>query len=334
MPFKLCIVGCGSLSKSAHGPSFRQYASLHADVVLAGCCDVQAERAEVYRRTFGFARAYTDFREMLDKEKPAAVCLMAPVELTCELSCAIMERGYPLLMEKPPGLDGAECRRMIAAAERAGVPNQVSFNRRYCPLVVELKRQLAEFSPEDIQDIRYDFFRIGRRDPDFSTTAIHGIDTVKFLAGSDYRRVRFTYREFPDLGPNVANIFLECEFASGATAHLNFCPNTGVLIERATVALLDHTFLLNVPIWAAYDSPGRLLHLQRGKTVADIAGNSVCDANQMHIASGFYGEDASFLNDLRAKRRPVGDIASGLQSVEIAECIRKRLSEYVRKEAE
>lgn len=329
MAFSLCIIGCGSLSNKAHGPSYRQYASLHSDVVLTACCDVNAERAETYRRTFGFARAYTDFREMLDKERPSAVCLMAPVELTCEISCAIMERGYPLLMEKPPGLDATECRCMIAAAAKSGVPNQVSFNRRYCPLVVELKQRLAAFAPEAIHDIRYDFFRIGRKDADFSTTAIHGIDTVKFLAGADYRRVRFTYREFPELGTNVANIFLECEFVSGATAHLNFCPNTGVLIERATVTLLDHTFLLNVPIWAAYDTPGRLLHLHRGQTVADVAGDSVCDASQMHIASGFFGEDASFLNDLRAGRRPVGDIASGLQSVEIADCIRKRLPEYV-----
>jgi predicted dehydrogenase len=329
MAFTLCIVGCGGLSNRAHGPSYRDYAELHADVVLAGCCDVDAARVETYRQKYGFARAYTDFREMLAAEKPDGVCLMAPVELTCELSCAILELGYPLLMEKPPGLDGNECSQMIAAAEKTGVANQVSFNRRYCPLIVDLKKRLAEFVPEDIQDIRYDFFRIGRKDADFSTTAIHGIDTVKFLAGSDYQRIRFTYREYPELGPTVANIFMECEFASGATAHLNFCPNTGVIIERATVTLLDHAFMLNAPIWAAYDTPGRLLHLHRGETVVDISGDSICAADQMYINSGFYGENAAFLDDLRAGRRPVGDIASGLQSVEIADCIRRRLPEYV-----
>lgn len=329
MAFTLCIVGCGSLSNRAHGPSYRAYADEHADVVLAGCCDVDAARAEAYREAFGFARAYTDFREMLAAETPDAVCLMAPVQLTCELSCAIMDMGYPLLMEKPPGLDGNECRRMIAAAERSAVPNQVSFNRRYCPLIVELKQRLASFAPEDMHDIRYDFFRIGRKDADFSTTAIHGIDTVKFLAGSDYRRVRFTYREFPELGPTVANIFLEAEFASGATAHLNFCPVTGVLVERATVSLLDHTFFLNVPIWAAHDSPGRLLHLHRGEAIDDISGDAICDAEKMYVNSGFHGENAAFLDDLRAGRRPAGDIASGLQSVEIADCIRHRRQEYI-----
>jgi predicted dehydrogenase len=266
---------------------------------------------------------------MLRAESPQAVCLMAPVDKTCELSVAIMEMGYPLLMEKPPGLDRDECQAMIDAAERSGVPNQVSFNRRYTPLVAELKFVLdAAFSASDIQDIRYDFFRINRRDADFSTTAIHGIDTVGFLSGSSYSRIRFTYREFPDLSPTTANIFMECEFKSGATAHLNFCPVTGVLIERATVTLQDHTFFLNLPIWGAFDSPGLLQHVCKGILQREVNGDSLPGADQMFVASGFYGENAAFLDDLRAGRRPRGDIRSGLQSVEIADCIRQRLPEY------
>ncbi|MCK5806009.1 MAG: Gfo/Idh/MocA family oxidoreductase [Lentisphaeria bacterium] len=330
MAFKICNVGCGGLSNRAHGPSFRHYADTHDDIFLAACCDVDGARANAYRETFGFEHAYTDFREMLTKEQPDAVCLMAPVSLTCELSCAIMEMGYPLLMEKPPGLDGEECRRMVAAAESSGVPNQVSFNRRYAPLVCELKTRLAAFESGAIQNVRYDFFRINRRDADFSTTAIHGIDTTKHIVGSDYTRIRFRYQELPDLGPTTANIYLDCEFACGATAHVNFCPITGVLIERATVCLHDHTFFLNIPIWGAYDSPGRLTHIVKGETVEDVAGDEVCDAECMYIASGFYGENAAFFDDLRAGRRPAGDVKSGLQSVEIADCMRHRLPEYVR----
>ena len=132
---------------------------------------------------------------------------------------------------------------MIAAAEKSGLPNQVAFNRRYAPLVRELKNRLeASSRPEDIQNLRYDFFRINRRDADFATTAIHGIDTVRFLAGAPYRRVRFHYQPFPALGPTVANLFMDCEMTSGATAQINFCPVTGVIIERATVSLFDHTY--------------------------------------------------------------------------------------------
>ena len=43
--------------------------------------------------------------------------------------------------------------------------------------------------------------RVDRRDPDFSVTAIHGIDAVRFLARSDYAHVRFRYQEHPTSGP-------------------------------------------------------------------------------------------------------------------------------------
>lgn len=331
MDFKVCVIGCGWLSTRVHGPSLRHYADLHPDVVLAGCCDLATDKAETYRQQFGFQNAYTDFGEMLAKEEPDAVCLMAPVERTCELSVAIMERGYPLLLEKPPGLNRDECLKMIEAAQKSGVPNQVSFNRRYTPLVVDLKQRVRELLKDDevpVQDIRYDFFRINRRDADFSTTAIHGIDTIRFLADSDFAEVSISYQNLPKLGDHVANIFLECRFRSGAMGHINFCPVTGVLIERATLTLQDHTFFLQIPVWGAYDSPGRLQHVCKGKLIADIAGvedtGEPGNEGAMYIASGFYGENAAFLDDLRAGRRPCGDIRSGLQSVEVADCIRRR----------
>ena len=35
MAFRICVIGCGSLSTSAHGPSCRRYADFHPDVELA-----------------------------------------------------------------------------------------------------------------------------------------------------------------------------------------------------------------------------------------------------------------------------------------------------------
>jgi len=82
----------------------------------------------------------------------------------------------PLLIEKPPGLTVEETDQMISAARSSGTPNQVSFNRRYTPLVVYLKKKLQdELACSDIQHLQYDFYRIGRTDADFSTTAIMGL---------------------------------------------------------------------------------------------------------------------------------------------------------------
>src|ERR1051326_2058162 len=103
MSFTICTIGCGGMSTRAHGPSYARYAATHPETTLAACCDLDAGRAETFRARFGFERCYTDIVTMLETEQPDVVCLVAPVELTCDLACLILERGLPLLMEKPPG---------------------------------------------------------------------------------------------------------------------------------------------------------------------------------------------------------------------------------------
>ena len=72
--------------------------------------------------------------QILSAERPDAVCLVVPEPLTCELACQVLEMGYPLIMEKPPGRTVEEIDRMTSAAEAAGVPTKVAFNRRYEPV--------------------------------------------------------------------------------------------------------------------------------------------------------------------------------------------------------
>jgi predicted dehydrogenase len=329
MSFKIATIGCGGMATAAHGPSYAKYAATHPDTELAACCDLDADRAARFRDRFGFQRSYTDLGVMLDTERPDAVCLVAPVEATCTLTCDILARGYPLLMEKPPGRTLEEIDRMIAAADASGMVTQVAFNRRYTPLLRELKRLLTEqFQPSDLQHIRYDFTRVGRRDEDFSTTAIHGIDAARFLAGSDYATIQFHYREYPQFGPGVANIFMDCVFASGATAHLGFCPMTGAVVERATIHAWDHTFYLDLPLSNSLDLPGRLQHIEKDKRQQDVTGEEISDGSEMFELNGFYAENAAFFDAIRSGVTPEGDLRSARQSVEVAQCVRERRSMF------
>jgi len=325
MSFTICTIGCGSQATKCHGPSYAKYAASHADTILTACCDLNEEKAILFRDRFGFARHYTDLETMLQTEKPDAVCLVAPEPLTCELSCRVFATGYPLLMEKPPGLDVADIERMIAAADGTGVASQVAFNRRYMPLVGALKRILDEsIPPQAIQYLRYDFVRSGRKDADFAATAIHGIDTAKYIAGSDYAHIDFEYQEFPHLGPTVANIYLQCRMSSGAIVRLEFCPVAGLFVERATLHAYDHTFYLDLPTPRGLDMPGGLLHLERAVVKDDISGSEGSEDTEDFVLMGFYAENASYFDDLRNSRRPIGDLRSAQQSVAIADAIRSR----------
>jgi myo-inositol 2-dehydrogenase/D-chiro-inositol 1-dehydrogenase len=324
---KLCQIGCGEHARVAHGPSQARCARERPDLVLAGCCDLDASRAELFRRDFGFARAFTDPVAMLDQERPDAVVVVVPVERTLSVGSLVLERRIPLLLEKPPGRTAAEVDRLVAVAEKqGGVPHQVAFNRRFAPLVRELRRRVEEAGP--LQHLHYEMTRVERRDPDFSTTAIHGLDAVRYVAGCDYAEARFRYRELPELGPGIADILVDAVMASGATAHLAFCPVAGVLVERATAHAHGHSLFLHVPMWRGVDSPGRLWHFAGGKLAADVSGERMGDGTALIELGGFYHETAAFLDAVAEGREPWPSLRESRQSVEIAEHVRDRRREY------
>jgi predicted dehydrogenase len=312
----------------AHGPAQARSAAERSDLVLAACCDLDAARGESFRGQFGFARSYRDAEAMLEAERPDAVVVVVPVERTVDVGVMVLERGIPLLLEKPPGTRVADVDRLSAAAERAGraVPHQVAFNRRYAPLIRELRRRIEAAGP--VQHLHYEMIRVERRDADFSTTAIHGLDAVRFLAGCDYAEARFRYRELPELGPGVADILVDAVMASGATAHLAFCPVAGVLVERAAVHSHGQTLFLHVPMWSGVDSPGRLWHFVGGALRDDVSGERVGDGTALFESGGFYGETVAFLDDLKAGRAPSPSLREARQSVQIAEHVRERRGEF------
>ncbi|MDR2571488.1 MAG: Gfo/Idh/MocA family oxidoreductase [Oscillospiraceae bacterium] len=330
MAFKICVVGCGNISISQHAPAIVRYTELHKDAVFIACCDIEKERAAGYRDLFGLLRFYTNIDEMLDTEKPNAVSLTCSDNKTAELSCRIMERGYPIILEKPPGLNSDETGYMIDVAKKSKVPNQVAFNRRYMPVVQKLMEILIELdATNEIMDINYRMLRVNRRDTGFAVTAIHGIDLVRYIAGADYKKVHFQYNELPQYGKSVANFHLDGIMSSGAMVHLDFLPMSSVVTERLEVNTHKGLFWLELPLWGgAYDMPGRITHLIDNEVVFTMSGEEAADSCDEFMINGFYHENKCFFDDIRNGIKPQGDIASGLQAVEIADCINDRRENY------
>ena len=168
---KFCMIGCGEHAVSSHGPALALYVASRPGLELAGCCDVDASKAEQFRERFGFSRAYTDIDAMLDAERPDAAALVVPVRLTCDIGARVLSRGVPLLIEKPPGETVREVDCLMAAARAGGcggreVPHQVAFNRRYVPLLAELRERIDLLpAGATLQHVRYEMVRVNRRRP-------------------------------------------------------------------------------------------------------------------------------------------------------------------------
>src|SRR5215472_1061814 len=91
------------------------------------------ERAESSARNYGIPTFYTNFEEMLDKEKPDIVSIVTPPALHFPMTMAALSRGIHVLCEKPFAMNSSEARQMKAAAESAAVVAMVDFEFRYVP---------------------------------------------------------------------------------------------------------------------------------------------------------------------------------------------------------
>lgn len=326
--FKICIIGCGYMTNDGHGPSCKKYAAQHEDVRLSACCDLNIEAARTACEKFGFERAYTDYTEMIEIEKPDVALVITPTAVTAEVAIGVLKKNVPALIEKPPGMNQEQIKMIHETALLHQTPARAAFNRRYMPLVTALAESIKEANSK-ILDINCMFIRVGRTDDDFSTTAIHGIDTVKYLSGSEYKSARFLYNDMDYNGKNITNISIMAEMVDGVSASMSFLPCGGCVAERISITLKDHTFFLQMPVWGGVDAPGKLVCMKEGKVYKTVSGDELVSEQTVYETNGFYTENADFFDMLRSGKRPVSDIIGATSSVLIAECIRKRKELYM-----
>lgn len=323
MAFKICVIGCGGIANEGHGPAYLRYKQENPDFVLAACCDINNERAAAYKEKFGFMRCYVDYKEMLQQEKPNAVCVLVNESYALDISTHVMNMGFPLFAEKPPGKTSAETNSLVETARKNGVNHQVGFNRRSIPILLKLKEMLSEATGENkIQFIRYDLYRVGRLAKDFSDTAVHGIDTVRFLTGEDYETVHFSYQALPQYGEGVKNIYMDCIMTSGIHAQLCFCPVSGVVVERAIINAHNNTWMVNIPIWGyGYDIPGELTHIQENRMITKVSGTDVSESDEMYVTNGFYGENKEFFDNVKSGRQCSYGFVESMNTMLVKDCI-------------
>jgi len=102
--------------------------------------DAVAEAAKRY----GYARYYTDWREML--EDPAVQLLDngGPNNLHAEPSILAAQLGKHVLCEKPLARTAEEAKMMWDAVEKAGIKHMVAFNYRFVPAIRLIRNLIDE----------------------------------------------------------------------------------------------------------------------------------------------------------------------------------------------
>jgi predicted dehydrogenase len=147
----LVAVGAGSRGAGAYG----EWALRHPDLAkVVAVAEPRAVRRERFARAHGATTVVADWRELVRGERIAdAVVIATPDADHVDPAVAFAEMGYHILLEKPmaPTEDG--CRRIAAAAEKAGGIFAVGHVLRYMPYTKALKEALPSIG--DIVSVQH-----------------------------------------------------------------------------------------------------------------------------------------------------------------------------------
>jgi predicted dehydrogenase len=184
---KAAVIGVGSMG-THHA---RVYSEI-PDVELVGIADIDAAAVERISRRHG-CPAYTDFRALLDEQKPEIVSVAVPTAMHLPVALEVTQRGIHLLVEKPIAPDVGEGLQIIQAAERTGVHLMVGHIERFNPAILALKERLEAGELGQIFQIE------ARREGPFPTRvndvgvtidlAVHDLDIIRYVTGAEIERV-------------------------------------------------------------------------------------------------------------------------------------------------
>jgi predicted dehydrogenase len=100
---------------------------------IVAVCGRDLHRARSIAETWAIPKAYNDWEQMLDSGDVDAVIIAAPNETHYEISMAALDRGLPVLCEKPLGMSVAEAQEMADAARQRNAITMVPFTYRFMP---------------------------------------------------------------------------------------------------------------------------------------------------------------------------------------------------------
>ncbi|MFO0816492.1 MAG: Gfo/Idh/MocA family oxidoreductase [Pirellulales bacterium] len=145
-PLNIGMIGYGFMGR-AHSNAYRKVSNffdLEYTPVLKAVCARDAAKAQAFANKWGYESIETDWRKLIARPDIDAVDICTPNNLHKEIAIAAAQAGKMILCEKPLAMNVAEGEEMIAAVEKAGVPNIVWYNYRRVPAVTMAKRLIEE----------------------------------------------------------------------------------------------------------------------------------------------------------------------------------------------
>lgn len=212
---RIAVIGAGAWGRN----HVRTIMAL-PEAELAGVCEVHPGRREEIARRYPGVLVTEDLERVLSGADAAVVA--TPAATHAAVAKQVIERGLPVLVEKPFALTVAEAESVAALAAGRGVPVVVGHLLLYHPAIERLRAMIAEGELGEIYYLYSQRVNLGQVRPDENALwsfGPHDVSVAVHLLG--HPPVRVTAQGMSYLQPGVEDVvFLTMEFESGVMAHV------------------------------------------------------------------------------------------------------------------
>lgn len=151
---RLAIIGTGGMAK--------RHAECYKDVPgckLVAAVDVSRERVEKFAADHGIAKVFNSVDELLSWNEFDAVSIVTPDAFHAVQSIRCLKAGKHVLCEKPLALNHADAKKMVAAAQKAGVINMVNLSYRDWPAIQAVQAVIAAGKIGEIRHVEANYLQ-------------------------------------------------------------------------------------------------------------------------------------------------------------------------------
>jgi len=138
------MIGCGGIA----GIHARCLSTI-SKIKLEAFTDIVEEKAKAFATQYG-GRAYSDWHEMLDKEKLDIVYISLPPYAHEDEVMVAAEKGINIFIEKPIALNMKLAREMMRTAEKYDVKSQVGYCCRFGAGIEKARNLIGSEEAEEV----------------------------------------------------------------------------------------------------------------------------------------------------------------------------------------
>ena len=233
---KVGIIGLGQVAE-VH---LKGYEDVQQVEVVAGA-EPRTDRLAQMVAQWGI-QGYTDYEEMLKREKLDIACVLTPASLHRQITERVAEHGVHVLCEKPMALSLADARSMIEKCQKEGVKLYYGSSYRRLCACRKAKEMIDEGALGDLfllmetfvggqglarwqglSEQHYPKGRPGGGGMGLIDHGIHLVDVFMWLTGSEVESV-FGRGNYSGQAPETE--YLTMRFKNGAVGQLVYCEAT------------------------------------------------------------------------------------------------------------